>query len=220
MLEWPFCFFMVGRGEGALRKALCISLAAQVASYAILVPYYYVFSNDTLYRNMDIRKDLSFVRRPAPVVYYIGLRDGDIWLIRADGTGRRKVREANITDPYARLTVRPRPGNPKGDIWLIVKDGSARSRNPLLTEAASRFALHPDYLERGSERDSAFNFSSGPDFRPEGRREWTMFGDFWGGSGTDVRRNRHGVYKFGFDLPFMFYAARWNTGNFNYLPGD
>ena len=56
VVEWPFTFFALARGERRFSRSLAMSAVAQTASYAVLVPYYlglnipdlplYVYSHD------------------------------------------------------------------------------------------------------------------------------------------------------------------------------
>lgn len=231
ILEWPFCFWMLSGRKQRLRKSLIASLAAQIASYALLVPFYASAHGISLYANLTLDPSLSFAARSRATVYFIAL-DGSAWQARPDGSQRRKVVDAGIRNPEARLVLRHDPPLPEPkegedapavaghwDLWVVHdprEDASVRLLQGLNgTSAASRARREKDGL---SVEGTTWEDMGAPvDLRRPGERAWNVFIGEWEGEGVEARNDgTNQKWSAAFETPF----AQWLSRSGTLLPGD
>jgi hypothetical protein len=91
VIEFPFCWRLLGGGRRTLARAAAFCLVAQSATYALLVPYYYVNSSMSLYEGTTIVPDTKWTANPGAVVYFIDEKGETLCKTRLDGTGKQVV---------------------------------------------------------------------------------------------------------------------------------
>jgi len=233
-LEWPFCAWTL-RADGQLpnqnswRTSLRASVIAQSASYALLVPFYLLVSPISLYTQSRIQHSLAFVKPSGAAVYYINPKDGGIWRIRTDGTGKKKVRDAYIRDENARLFLRPNAKSGLSDLGLVQQESTQdnppkyNTKYTVLLTGVGRGGALPSNVRKGHERVTWGNFGQPVDLRPEGERGWTVFTGYWAGEGLTVFHGKSSefwsnsrVYTLAFETPF----EQWVCRNATVLPGN
>jgi hypothetical protein len=92
ILEWPFCFWAVGKRPNRFRDSLKADLAAQTTSYLMLLPLVLYASTYSLVTS--VTPDRSLVSR-APdnaTIYYLSPDDKSLWKVRLNGTKPEKIR--------------------------------------------------------------------------------------------------------------------------------
>lgn len=214
VLEWPFCFFALSRGKSRGRRSLYASLIAQTASYVLLVPYYLSVSSISLYTRTHIDRSLSFASKSPGTVYFIGLKDGDVYQIRLNGSERRKVLTSHITSRDARLFVRRAKGSQKWSLW--VKNYPRDDAETLLIkDFAPRTAPFPREDER--VYGNWFAFGDACDLRPENQRSWKVWTGFWAIEGLSARnKETEERLHIALETPFI----QWYARNATVLPGN
>lgn len=220
LLEWPFCAWAMRGTTGGWRLSLRASVIAQAASYALLIPFYLLVSPISLLTSAHIQPSLDFVRTPVATVFYIDPKGGDIWRIQTDGTAKAKVLKAGIHDPYARLFVRPHPKGCLFDLCEVRRSPGVYGANQLqktclIPNVGTGGALSSSAARGGNEGDDWFNFGWPVDLRPEDKREWTVWTEFWANGGISMRRGpsddgweKSKVYTLAFETPFEDWTCR------------
>ena len=217
LLEMPFCMRLFG-SERRARKALAASLAAQVVSYGLLVPFYLSGSQLALYEEMRPERSLSFVKSPEALVFYLGL-DGDLYRIRADGTGKTRVAEPRIRRPDAWLSLR---SDEMGRLELRAMLGTEKLKPRVLLTGLHGYG-------GATERKSpcgGFNYYWGAyendviDLRQPPGGPHRVCADSLPWYGLMVRDKDHDTPRtttyLGFETPFF----AWDSACPNVLPGD
>jgi hypothetical protein len=213
LIEWPFCAGAMWRARRGFATTLRASLITQTASYALLVPFYYIVSPISLYREASIQRNLAFVRPPIATVFYIDPRDGAVWRVRTDGTGKRKVRELGVRDPDTRLYAARTEPSSDGDLWIALDDRGAdwtryRLDMPVLDHVGTGCGT-----SRGGTTWSSFGGAA--DLRPEKNRALIAMIYFWAGQGLYVECGEE-RYSVALETPFVQWICRSAT----VLPGD
>lgn len=218
-IEWPFCSLAMKNTGVRPGKAIRATLLAQTASYAILIPCFSLFSQASLYTSSSIEPDLGFVAKPPATVYYIDRNDGDIWSILTDGTGKRRVKDANLTMSNARLFVDKGKEGDLYDLWSVsgrdvpaqlVIRGIGHDAAP---RRQSNFTIEPDSWSNhgmwGQEMEHTI-------VCPIAGGEWIAVPGFWGAQGITIRKGDEPAYSLVLDTPFVSWIMR-NAVN---LPHD
>jgi hypothetical protein len=223
-VEALFCLYLTWRSSHRIAKALLLSLAAQSVSYPLLIGYYVLFSDLSLYRNATIERDLSFVKSPIATVYFINPDDGHVWRINTDGTGKQKVSDANIHTARACLFLHPEAGNAYLDLYVTdyYQFGHRRILQRLIPSTPAR----RDKLIHGSKWGQPGEFWHTVDLREPANRPWVIRLGFYPAGGISVQQLEWSpihslsfetpIYSLGFETPFV----QWLCTNATVLPNE
>lgn len=216
VLELPFCWFCLRVEDRTWRKALVGSLAAQTASYALLVPYYLSASPTSLVTSTQHDASLRFASGQRAWVYFIAPERGDIFRIRPDGSDRQFVLAAGVTNQFHRLLLLPTHDEAAWNLTLVMERGDATEGNlrKVLVERIARRtrkAQVPDFIE-----DSRFSFGEPVDYRTEAEKKWDIRLGYWAAGGVratklTTQEHRH----FALEAPFLM---DWYARNATVLP--
>ncbi len=216
VLELPFCWLCFRKGECSWRKVLLASLAAQTASYTLLVLYYLAASPISLVSKTEHDASLAFASGEKAWVYYLNSDKGDIFRIRPNGTGRQFVFPAGVTNRFHRLVLLPAKDPSVWNLCLVTGRGS-RSEEGLHKVLMNGFAKRvrdpqvPEFIE-----DSHFSFGVPMDYRTAAETSWEIQLGYWAAEGVVATKllgneRRH----FAFEAPFVM---NWRARNATVLP--
>lgn len=215
LIEWPFCIWLLAGRKRQVRTALRASIVAQAVSYALLVPFYLVASNVSLYRNLQVDPSLFFVSQPRATVYFISVEDGDVYSVLTDGSRLHKVVDASITDQDARLVSRRQKAN-QWDLWAVVgSDGEQQVR--LLQGLPGQASRSNSRYSDGKETGTWFNFGPARELAGKAPSEWKVETGFWAWEGLRATCGKTGAeVEVAMETPFVTWISRSATT----LPGD
>ena len=213
VVEWPFCLWAVRRSEGRVRRATILSLGVQTASYAFLIPVYLSAGTISLYTNGRIFPDTRFTKNPKVELYYVEKATRDVWSIKLDGSGNRRVAEHVVPERFRSLFLRPADG--KVELWA--KDWGNTVK--LLDEVPAS----PMVAERSQSRENQY---PALDLRPQNERAWKVINysgvdSIWSISGFGVEGpadNSGSPNRYRLALKTPVLSAEW--GNVTVLPHD
>jgi sialidase-1 len=203
VIEWPVCLWILWARPRRFRDSWLASLAAQTASYGLLILYYGAASNLSLYTEVDVTRSLVPSLPSNAVVYFLSPGADAAWRIRLDGRGLEKVADLAGNERHVWLSADFEPGADEYRLrsrWF--QDGERSQPIPTSPIPASgwRFAE----VDETKSRDLRLV--------TKGQVEVLTFDwgnlDVWG---EDRRRLRVGL-----ETPFFF----WWAGEATILPGD
>jgi len=206
VLEWPFYAAAPRRKERGWRRGLTVSLVAQTASYALLVPYYLSMGNLGIFRETHIQHDLSFAHRPLSAVYYIDSHDDSIWRVLTDGSDRTLVRRAPAGKPYLSLSLRPGAAPGTCDLWANDSEGEPTTR------------IIRSIPGRGDYSNGQSLAYVGEELRPAGTSSWSVHEWFEEGRCDGIDVLNHGRFEYALAADEVF--LMWKLGCETLLPGD
>jgi len=184
VVEWPFCWRIAAGREDRKHAAWRMSLTAQAASYALIVPLYLLVSPINML--FHVRPLARVAKPPAATVYYLG-RDGDVWRVRTDGTGRERVMAVGASGEVDRLALVSRGRSGPADLVLVeLKPGAPDTSQSILRPA---FAPEGTFARRDREfkgEPHTWRSLSVMYFLPEKERKWKAEAGFWASGGIHV----------------------------------
>lgn len=220
IIEWPFCFWILKYKNERRNLSFKASLVVQSISYVLLIPLYFLLSGNGLITNVKIDKSLSFLKSKNAWVYFISVKDGNIYKIKADGTCLEKVKNAEIFDKHVRLFARFEDDKTKlyatgfiegGKEINAFSGGRVKEESLLLLEnLLGKAAIGSRHIGEEWLDDEIL------DLRLNNQRAWTIEDDPIH-SGISCRNSKLGE-AFGISLMNPFMA--WWLGNITILPGD
>ena len=227
LAEWPFTHLALEKDAKDWRRSLKMSVVAQGASYAVLIPIYLAASSVGIYTGATVRHDLSFVRPPLAWVYYLNPDDKGLWRIRTDGTQKALVREGVWTTDNDRLSPDRHPDLPKWDLNLVRSDPGSLNHSDVITSVlltdfattAGRwlcYRRHHEMDEPPAERNEEgvwFSFGPAADMRPKLDRPWVAGTGSWSTEGVFVENSRPNgaLDRFAVEAPFLVWPSRCAT---------
>jgi len=226
LLEWPFCWFILRKQAGRVRRSLLASLAAQSASYAVLALLYTQVSTMTLLTDSDLRARIDFAAVPQAWVYFIDPADGAVDRIRLDGSGREPVLDTSIQYSGARLFVRPDDSSKSCELWSVMGERGTPPKRLIaikvklarpLAQAGSGSEFEPETWMTYHYYPSQ---NEGWDLRPSQAQEWTALGRFWAAEGIVVMCGKQRVHRLAYESPLSGGPFAWTVRNVVLLPGD
>ncbi len=199
VLEWPFIGLALGRRPHRWRTAALASLFAQTASYAVLVPFYLLGSDISLWTQTKPDRSLAFAKGAPAWVYFIA-PGGEVWRVRPDGSRRAKVATTTAPAENTQLFARRNQPDAAWDLWVRWPSSGEHGWAAIVRPA---FATGPVSEYEGEQTDDEEHESGliDADLRPLGAREWT-----WIGQRPDL----------GLETPWL----GWRMGSPVVLPGD
>ncbi len=223
VLEWPFCLWILRANTSSAKvvtkTAIIASLIAQVASYGVLVPWYYLISAKSLYTDVDIDRSLSFAKGSPALIYFISAADGAIYRVNADGTNRRKVFDFDIKATDAELRTKSIKNSGAKELWLTDYPNSEKDTLICKDLSADAFLTRGRVLHIGDATSQSYDFHHRiSDLRTQNERDWEVDAGFWGYEGiTADNRKTHEHLKVAFEAPFIL---GWFVRDATILPGD
>ncbi len=189
VVEAPFVALACERRLRPNRRAWLASLGVQLASYAILVPFYLDASALTFATRARLIQASELRVVPGLWIYYQDLATGDVWRMALDGGSRERMAAAP-PDPNATLvaldegTLTVQPGGP--ELWRMPVDGVPVLRNGHFSTAA--------------------DLSGG---------RFVVTAGFWAAQGLSIRDTVAGTERrFALETPFV----SWSVGDASVLP--
>ena len=73
LVEWPFCLWAVSPGKHKFARSIGACLVAQLASYAVLIPYYQHSSLTSLYTDLTVDRSTIGKAPGTAVVYFMSM---------------------------------------------------------------------------------------------------------------------------------------------------
>ncbi len=220
VLELPFIALCFRGTSGWLHDSIKASFLAQTLTYLLLIVWYWMASGTSLLTSMHI-VPLSDMRPPDQVLmYYISVKDGDVYLRHLSMQDDRKIFGLNSSDRNDRLFARPSQNAQQSDIVARLETGNhsnplftvVQSSLPVLAATEYRSTLTPPAYE-----GTWFNFGRVPLLDASESDSWEIWTGFWpveGMEGTDKKTGK----KFHFSLETPF--AAWPVRNAVKLPDD
>lgn len=227
VMEAPIVWLLLSPERRSPLKVLRYTLVFNVASYSLLIPFYWAASDLTLIRDMDIQPNLDFVRNRGAILYYVD-REPQTLMRRPLTGGEAEPLEApradeaaahSIRDGYTRFSVCrttdtvsiyfiPDIGSfpPSEDPWELARDipiHSSEAELPLCTVEEllqRRWPLYP-----------------AADLRPEGSSSFLFESYVWPAGGFIIQGPKEGGGGYyGVETPISW----WGVRSLTVLPGD
>jgi len=217
LLEWPFCYWILRVDAVARKQSFRASLYAQILSYALLIPFYFLASGTSLLWNVKIQRDLSFAGTN-PWVYFINDNGKSVDRVQIYGKASEKVVDINANSEYARLFPK-KDESGKWDLWLKdrkegEKDYQVKILDGFSKEMAQLTRWDGEVVE--NQPDSWFNFGV-VDYRAPDKRQWKALTGFWAIEGLNAENEKEGKkFYIALETPFV----QWYMRNVTMLPGD
>lgn len=212
VVEWPFCLRLAGDGPDRKRLAWRMSLTAQAASYAILVPLYLLVSPiNALFHARPLSR---VAKPPVATVYYLTPSGSEVWRVRTDGTGRDRVMPVGQHSGISGIGIVPGPKEGAGDLVLFDKPSGSGKVRPRVLRAAlappGSYAVAAD-VRRNSEGMHGALRTTTLYFLPAKQREWTVEAGFWPAEGISfwkkhAPKNEDQLTTLALETP---YVATW-----------
>lgn len=211
LIEWPFCHRLLR--SASRRRSLGVSALVQMASYALLIPLYWMSGDIGVITHVQADPRLSFAQTPSPTVYYIS-ENGSLDCISTNGQDRRQLRSLGVKN-YAWLVVRRAKGSTRSDLW-IMNYPKEDDKTLVLAQFADKASPSEDFLVRGD--DEYHNDYSPTDLRAKNDRRWKVeHTDFWSGLPLQVHDTSTGrTLSVGFGTPF----GNWHVSHATIVPGN
>lgn len=209
LLEWPFVRWALRRRAWSVSIVACV--IAQMASYALLVPFYLGTSDLSLVRAADIRPVAQFARNETAWIYYMDIPGGNVYRIRPSGLQQQLVAQAAAPARGGRLEIQRQSEDAH---WSLVKV-TGRDASEIIIEAFVQRSA-PEW--RTAARPN--NWTGVPrDLRERANRTWRVThnhaGD--GPGGLKVHNSGQGrTYSLSLDTPLV----SWVMHSMTVLPAD
>lgn len=219
LLEWPFILACVWRDDRPARRSFLASLSVQSLSYAVIFGWFYLASGATLVTRTHVRPYREFNQNPGATVYFISVRDGDVWRLSLRNGSVDKIATLNSRDSSDALFVR-RGGAGVWDLSAVTAHRQTQKpvetvvqRGILATSAPERDELHTE----GGIQMIWNSFAPVADLRLPPERQWTFWTGAWPIEGLswwrEATNERDGV---ALETPVL----AWTIRNATVLPGD
>ncbi len=210
-IEWPFCFWILKGKEDRHNRAFKASAVINSASYAILIPIYFLVSGTSLMTNVKVDKSLSFLKTRNAWVYFISSEDRALYKIRVNGTAKQKVKEARLTNKYEVLFACSKDGKANlGAYWA--ENGRWSKPIILLGNLLGATAVSEDCGE--SDR---WHNDEVIDFRSPNVRDWSVNTGSWAIVGLNGENKKTGKsLHIALETPFLM----WPISKATVLPED
>ncbi|MCK6685600.1 MAG: hypothetical protein L6R30_24640 [Thermoanaerobaculia bacterium] len=219
LLEWPFILACVWRDRHPVRRSFLASISVQSLSYAVIFGWFYLASGASLVTRTHVRPYREFNQNPGATVYFIGVRDGDVW--------RMGLRDG-VIHPIATLRSKDH-----GDVLFVRRAGEGvwdlsavtvnrQTEKPVETVVrrgirAVSAPLRDELRSEGGVQMIRYSFAPVVDLRPWAEGLWTfrtgvwpIEGLSWWRGGTSERD------EVALETPFL----SWTITNATVLPGD
>lgn len=226
-VEWPFCLCLFAREKGNFRKSILADLAAQTASYAILIPIY-LYSSLGLDMVREVQIDQTIVAFMATqgTVYFISLDDMTLRSVALSGVGEKKVMDLPRKDKDGkeldwgyhrrRLTFYPSAKQNAWDLWIKDDSPDHNFGKPSEHPNSNDIPLIKDLAGRAATPKETTSFAryAPADLRGDQASENHILVDTYGPMSCITGLGRE--MSFFVETPFM----RWDGGSPTLLPGS
>jgi sialidase-1 len=204
VIEWPVCLWIFWARPRRFRDSWLASLAAQSASYGLLILYYGAASNLSLYRDLDVTRSLVPSLPSNALVYFLSPESDAVWRIRLDGQGLEKVAELADRETFPLLFAKFEPDKEGHLLYVGLHERGHVLTSPPIPAAAWRLA----YVDKDK-------WWHPRDLRPTAGRTVNVWHDPMQGLqvGDEPWNSRISV---GLETPFLWWTSREAT----ILPGD
>ncbi|MBU2257799.1 MAG: hypothetical protein KJ926_01615, partial [Candidatus Omnitrophica bacterium] len=102
-IQWFFCFWILKGKEGRGCISLKASIIVNIISYAIFIPFYFSASDISAISNMKIEKSPYFLKTNNAWIYFISLKDGALYKIKANGSDKQRIKDTGSTNQDVEL---------------------------------------------------------------------------------------------------------------------
>jgi len=219
ILEWPFVLLCLRRQERPIYRSLRASAFLQCASYAVLVPLFYLASGTSLYTTTHLDRTHDFVRETCATCIFISPTDGDVYSRKLGSGSTEKVATLKAFDSEARMFVRKPEGAETWDLWAVKGEGADHHPEEVLVlhGFARRAAEFGSSWGRGDHEPTTW-FNFGPAAELGTSSAWEFSTGFWPVEGLVARPggDREAAVWISLETPFLSWPARNATA----LPGD
>ncbi len=217
LIEWPFCYWILRVDTVVRKQSFRASLYAQILSYALLIPFYFLASGTSLLWNVKIQRDLSFARTN-PWVYFINENGKSVERIELSGKAKEKVCDISANSKNARLFAKKAESG-SWDLWLKDRkegayiESEVKILDGLSTQMAQLTRWDGAVIE---EPDGGLNFGV-VDYRKPDDRYWKVRTGFWAIEGLRANNEKEGKkFYIALETPFV----QWYMRNVTILPSD
>jgi hypothetical protein len=225
VFEWPFCWLGLHGAPRRFRNSFLAVVVAQLASYAVLIPWYASAGSFSALTGVERTDPAEFAKDAASMVYFVDAATGDLCRVRANGAGRETVVEADFDDPLLRLYAVPT--DDRRDVQVWARWGRRTDEAHVFT-LPIEVALRNDVRLFGSEGETIDDWgwsSKAIDQRPMEERPWRIRFGHWAGEGLSAEHVESGeTVRIALETPFLNWRSRRATvlpcGQVIYQLGD
>ncbi len=217
VLEWPFCAWIMPSGKGRWLRGLKASSLVQPISYAFLVGFFILISTTPEDSGIAVDRSLVPDNKDPAMIYYIGIKDGDLYKINLNGTALQKLRTLGLRD-YKKLFTAP---NEERTGWTLYVEGEHYDSKPivLIENFSKRPAVSGSVIEYGGDNWRSMHTYMGPaaELRPVDQRDWKVSVSIFADKALTAKNQKTGeVIILGIDTPFNM----WMPKSATVLPGN
>jgi hypothetical protein len=171
VLELPFVIAALRKEPGTMRRSVFACAAAQLGSYAVLFPIYFMVTRVRLASNVKPVDSLEFVTEKSAAILFLSPDRRSVYRKRLDGSQSRKLLEIGDPTPSEwrrNLTIVKASDAQRCDLWLTeswnyhLANGTGSDR--LLREGITQHYPQRDYN----------TLSEAVDWRPVIARQWSV----------------------------------------------
>jgi hypothetical protein len=216
LLELPFVVAAGGKA-GRTRRSILACAAAQLGSYAVLLPIYYMVTQVRMAGEVNPVRSLDFVSRKSARVLFLSPDGCSVFQVRLDGSGPEKLLDVYGQAPGTRpndLTIWKASDAERWDLWLTDSWGFLIA-NGTGGDKLLRPGIATAYPERNED-----HLNEVVDWRSPDQRDWQVeaASDAYApGLGLKAHNTVTGAtIHVAVDTPFVSWLSRCPT----LLPGD
>ncbi|MCB9850097.1 MAG: hypothetical protein H6817_05270 [Phycisphaerales bacterium] len=217
ILEWPFCWLGLHGTSKRLGKSIVATIVAQLASYAILVPWYLSVGTVSVLTRVSQAPPATFAKNADATVYYIEVDTGDVCRMNGDGAHAETVRKLELHDRNTRLYCLANSNGADAQLfarWGRDEDESVVVHDTLAVDP-TRVCESPSATELND--GTWLHFGKSIDLRPPDDAHWEVQTGFWAAEGlTAENETTHERLWLALETPVM----NWPSRNATILPHD
>jgi hypothetical protein len=118
VIEWPFCFWALGRSAARLSRWIRADLLVQSVSYACLLGLSSQLSRYDLFEAVRVDPSVVAEAGGGATIYYVSSEDGDLYRVRLDGRNRQRLRQLGLKDFHGTLMLQHEDGAATWQLYL------------------------------------------------------------------------------------------------------
>ncbi|MEO8205756.1 MAG: hypothetical protein ABI615_06210, partial [Chthoniobacterales bacterium] len=209
----------VRRKTDWLVRSVKASLVVQTISYVVMFSLYCLASGTAIYTRTHLSTPAEMDLPQSVVVYYINVKDGDVYRRPLVGGEAKKIFDLHSKDQNDRLLVKPSAAV-NGTWDLVARLDDKDDRNPPLITVVPNMPVQavldtratlnpPDYA------GTWFNFGDAPKLGDANDERWKFSTGFWSVEGLSVENIATGKKEqYSYETPF----GNWTVRNAVHLP--
>jgi hypothetical protein len=197
IIEWPFYYFAMRHLRRRWSSVLSVGIA-NVGSYILLLLFYVWISRNTL-SDFQLQAGLGSIRLPEYSVLYISPADGDVYLLRLDGSAPQHLFTLGERSEQASLELKMDAEADRAN--LVVQVEHAESIIAPMDVIRGSRQIEPDVRRAWADEDI-------DDFRPPEMRTWKFRTSVWAyWAFSAFKGDRASSLDVALDLPILSWPA-------------